>query len=95
MTASNDGGTTTGGAPPIFCDYCGRPAGEAGPMVEGKALAAVDNRRPISHICASCAEACDTIFAQHERKNAKLEKLPHAPASSSRTSTTTSSARTA
>ncbi len=45
-------------------------------MVEGKALAAVDNRRPISHICASCAEACDTIFAQHERKNAKLEKLP-------------------
>ncbi len=76
MTASNDGGTTTGGAPPIFCDYCGRPAGEAGPMVEGKALAAVDNRRPIAHICASCAEACDTIFAQHERKNAKLEKLP-------------------
>jgi ATP-dependent Clp protease ATP-binding subunit ClpX len=75
LTASNDGGTT-GGAPPIFCDYCGRPAGEAGPMVEGKALAAVDNRRPISHICASCAEACDTIFAQHERKNAKLEKLP-------------------
>ncbi|HEY2158331.1 MAG TPA: ATP-dependent Clp protease ATP-binding subunit ClpX [Isosphaeraceae bacterium] len=75
MTASSDGGTT-GGAPPIFCDYCGRPAGEAGPMVEGKALEAVDNSRPISHICASCAEACDTIFAQHERKNAKLEKLP-------------------
>jgi ATP-dependent Clp protease ATP-binding subunit ClpX len=45
-------------------------------MVEGKALAAVDNRRPISHICANCAEMCDTIFAQHERKNAKLDKLP-------------------
>ncbi len=45
-------------------------------MVEGKALAAVDSRRPISHICANCAETCDRIFAQHERKNAKLDKLP-------------------
>ena len=75
MTASNDGGPT-GGVPPIQCDFCGRGGPETGPMVEGKALAAIDNRRPITHICAQCAETCDTIFAQHERKNAKLDKLP-------------------
>ncbi len=75
MTAPNDGGPT-GGPPPIQCDFCGRPAGEAGPMVEGKALSALDNRRPIAHVCAQCAEACDRIFAQHERKAAELEKLP-------------------
>ena len=60
----------------VHCDFCGRSGNEAGPMVEGKALAAVDNRRPIAHVCANCAEACDRIFEQHERKNAKLEKLP-------------------
>jgi ATP-dependent Clp protease ATP-binding subunit ClpX len=75
LTAPNDGGPT-GGMPPIQCDFCGRGGAETGPMVEGKALAAIDNRRPITHICAQCAETCDTIFAQHERKNAKLDKLP-------------------
>ena len=75
MTAPNDGGPT-GGAPLVHCDFCGRSGTDAGPMVEGKALAAVDNRRPIVHLCANCAEACDRIFEQHERKNAKLEKLP-------------------
>jgi ATP-dependent Clp protease ATP-binding subunit ClpX len=44
-------------------------------MIEGKALAATGTR-PITHICAQCVEACDSIFAQHERKSVQLDKLP-------------------
>ena len=45
-------------------------------MVEGKALVANGLRHNVAHVCAQCAAACDKIFEQHEKKNAKLEKLP-------------------
>jgi ATP-dependent Clp protease ATP-binding subunit ClpX len=32
--------------------------------------------RPIAHICVQCTEMCDSLFEQHQRKNAKLEKMP-------------------
>jgi ATP-dependent Clp protease ATP-binding subunit ClpX len=32
--------------------------------------------RPIAHICAHCVKVGEGLFAQHERKNARLEKLP-------------------
>jgi ATP-dependent Clp protease ATP-binding subunit ClpX len=66
----------TGLIPPILCDYCGRNATDAGPMIEGKALVSAGLRQQIGHICANCVEACDGIFAQHERKNAPLKSTP-------------------
>jgi len=45
-------------------------------MIEGKALAQNGLRADIAHICAHCVEVCDTLFAQHERKTARLEELP-------------------
>jgi ATP-dependent Clp protease ATP-binding subunit ClpX len=75
LTATNTG-NPPGGPPPVFCDFCGRPVGEAGPMIEGKGLVTNGMRQQIAHICSPCASACEDLFAQHERKNTKLEKLP-------------------
>ena len=61
---------------PTFCDFCGRPGHEAGPLVEGKALVATGLKPQGAHICAQCAETSDKIFEQHERKNSQLERLP-------------------
>jgi ATP-dependent Clp protease ATP-binding subunit ClpX len=60
----------------VQCDFCGRPSSEAGPMIEGRALAPVAPGRPIAHICAQCVRLGEGLFDQHERKNARLEKLP-------------------
>ena len=66
MTATTDGGPTGGGIPaPILCDFCGRSAADAGPMIEGKALVASGQRHELAHVCAQCAETCDGIFAKH------------------------------
>lgn len=75
MTAPN-GGEPTAGAAPIFCDFCGRTSADAGPMIEGKALAATDPRHEVAHICEQCVEACDGLFAQHARKSTQLERIP-------------------
>src|SRR5208337_4282370 len=61
---------------PVLCDFCGRNSAESGPMIEGRALIPMAMGRPISHICAHCVDMCDSLFAQHERKNSRLEKLP-------------------
>ena len=45
-------------------------------MIEGKALIPVSTGRPIAHICVQCVGVCDSLFEQHQRKNAKLEKMP-------------------
>jgi ATP-dependent Clp protease ATP-binding subunit ClpX len=45
-------------------------------MIEGRALAPMGPGRPITHICSQCVRVCESLFAQHERKNARLEKLP-------------------
>ena len=45
-------------------------------MIEGRALLPMSTGRPIAHICAHCVEVGEGLFAQHERKNARLEKLP-------------------
>jgi ATP-dependent Clp protease ATP-binding subunit ClpX len=45
-------------------------------MIEGKALAAADQRRPIAHICAQCTTTCDGLFEQYERKQTTLDVLP-------------------
>jgi ATP-dependent Clp protease ATP-binding subunit ClpX len=45
-------------------------------MIEGRALVPASMGRPISHICAHCVGVCDGLFAQHERKNVGLEKVP-------------------
>jgi ATP-dependent Clp protease ATP-binding subunit ClpX len=45
-------------------------------MIEGKALVPTNMGQQIAHICASCVDVCDGIFAQYERKNSRLEKLP-------------------
>ncbi len=76
MTATTEGGPPGGIAVPILCDFCGRTAVDAGPMIEGKALVAAGQRQELAHVCAQCAETCDGIFAKHERENAKLDKLP-------------------
>ncbi len=60
----------------VLCDFCGRTTADAGPMIEGRALLPMSAGRPITHICAQCVDMCDSVFEQHERKNAKLEKLP-------------------
>ncbi len=45
-------------------------------MIEGKALAALNLRPHVAHICAECADACEGIFAQHERKAMTLDGVP-------------------
>ncbi|WP_076350571.1 ATP-dependent Clp protease ATP-binding subunit ClpX [Paludisphaera borealis] len=69
-------GSTPGGTPPISCDFCGRSSTEAGPMIEGKALQSLGPGHAIAHICGDCVEVCEGLFAQHERKNVQLDKLP-------------------
>ena len=61
---------------PVLCDFCGRTTTEAGPMIEGRALVPMATNRPIAHICAHCVEVGENLFEQHERKNARLDKLP-------------------
>jgi len=69
-------GSTTGGTPPISCDFCGRSSTEAGPMIEGKALQSMGPGQSIAHICDNCVDVCEGLFAQHDRQNTKLDKLP-------------------
>jgi ATP-dependent Clp protease ATP-binding subunit ClpX len=45
-------------------------------MIEGRALLPANMGRPIAHICAHCVNVGEGLFAQHERKNARLDKLP-------------------
>jgi ATP-dependent Clp protease ATP-binding subunit ClpX len=45
-------------------------------MIEGRALVPAGIGRPIAHVCAHCVRVAEGLFAQHERKNARLEKLP-------------------
>ncbi len=45
-------------------------------MIEGRALLPLNTSRPITHICAHCVQVADGLFEQHERKNARLDKLP-------------------
>jgi ATP-dependent Clp protease ATP-binding subunit ClpX len=45
-------------------------------MIEGRALIPVSTGRPVAHICVHCVGVCDSLFEQHQRKNAKLEKMP-------------------
>ena len=45
-------------------------------MIEGRALLPMSTGRPIAHICAHCVDVADDLFVQHERKSARLEKLP-------------------
>ncbi|WP_250847067.1 ATP-dependent Clp protease ATP-binding subunit ClpX [Aquisphaera insulae] len=67
---------TKAGQAPVHCDFCGRNTADAGPMIEGRALLPGSAGRPIAHICAHCTQLGEELFEQHERKNAKLEKLP-------------------
>ena len=48
-------------------------------MIEGRALVPMATGRPIAHICAHCVEVGEGLFAQHERKNARLEKPADTP----------------
>jgi len=75
LTARNDG-TETKGPAPTFCDFCGRPTAEAGPMVEGSALVQGGNRFQHAHICVECVKACQEIFRRHEPKAGLPEDLP-------------------
>jgi hypothetical protein len=45
-------------------------------MIEGRVLNPVATARPIAHICVQCVGVCDSLFEQHQRKNARLEKMP-------------------
>ncbi len=67
---------TPGPQSPTFCDFCGRPTPQAGPMVEGKALVDAGLRASGAYICASCVEACDGIFEKYRGAHAPLDRLP-------------------
>ncbi|MFO0889058.1 MAG: ATP-dependent Clp protease ATP-binding subunit ClpX [Isosphaeraceae bacterium] len=69
-------GSSSPPSSPVLCDFCGRKSAEAGPMIEGRALLPTSPGRPIAHICAHCVSVGEDLFAKHERKNAKLEKVP-------------------
>ncbi len=45
-------------------------------MIEGKALLAADSEHAIAHICNHCVDVCDGLFAQHERRNARIDRIP-------------------
>ncbi|MFO0958595.1 MAG: ATP-dependent Clp protease ATP-binding subunit ClpX [Isosphaeraceae bacterium] len=68
MTTGSPGGGGQAPPSPIFCDFCGRPTTEVGPMVEGRALIQTGLRQHITHICAQCAGTCDEIFSKHAAK---------------------------
>ncbi|WP_337177490.1 ATP-dependent Clp protease ATP-binding subunit ClpX [Paludisphaera sp.] len=71
----SDGSTPDGNAP-LACDFCGRPASDVGPMIEGKALQPLAPGRTIAHICSSCVDVCDDIFQQHDRAKVQIDKVP-------------------
>ena len=75
MTSRIDGNETKGPAP-TFCDFCGRPTTEAGPMVEGSALVQGSQRPVHAHICKECVAACEDIFHKHEPKAGLPTQLP-------------------
>ncbi|MBV8487391.1 MAG: ATP-dependent Clp protease ATP-binding subunit ClpX [Planctomycetaceae bacterium] len=45
-------------------------------MIEGRALLPMATGRPIAHICGHCVGVAEGLFEQHQRKSARLEKLP-------------------
>jgi ATP-dependent Clp protease ATP-binding subunit ClpX len=67
LTSRTDG-TETKGPAPTFCDFCGRPTVEAGPMVEGSALVQAGTRGENAHVCNECVRACQEIFKRHDPK---------------------------
>ncbi|WP_255376980.1 ATP-dependent Clp protease ATP-binding subunit ClpX [Planctomyces sp. SH-PL62] len=69
-------GSTPAGPIPMACDFCGRPASEVGPMIEGKALQPIAPDHGIAHICSQCVEVCEGIFQQHERARVQIDKVP-------------------
>ncbi|MDG3006656.1 ATP-dependent Clp protease ATP-binding subunit ClpX [Paludisphaera mucosa] len=69
-------GSTPAAPNPLACDFCGRSAAEAGPMIEGKALQAIAPGSAIAHICNQCVDVCEGIFQQHERAKVQVDKLP-------------------
>jgi len=69
-------GGNLGGQAPISCDFCGRGSAEAGPMIEGKALRANEPDHAIAHICNHCVDVCEGLFTQHERRNARIDRIP-------------------
>ena len=75
MTARTDGNETKG-PPPTLCDFCGRPTLDAGPMVEGNALAEAGQRPLNAHICQDCVGACHDIFRRHTAKPGLIADLP-------------------
>lgn len=75
MTAQTDGNEPKGPSP-TACDFCGRPAVEAGPMVEGSALSQASRRPANAHICHDCVGACHDIFRRHTPKPALTDQLP-------------------
>jgi ATP-dependent Clp protease ATP-binding subunit ClpX len=76
MTLTTTEDSSSPGPGPVLCDFCGRSSAEAGPMIEGRALLPLATGRPIAHICAHCVRVGEDLFEQHQRKNAKLDKLP-------------------
>jgi ATP-dependent Clp protease ATP-binding subunit ClpX len=73
---SSNQGQSKEGPPPTFCDFCGRPTVQVGPMVEGNALVTTGVRSMASHICGECVGACDSLFEKHEQKHALEGDLP-------------------
>jgi ATP-dependent Clp protease ATP-binding subunit ClpX len=61
---------------PTFCDFCGQATMKVGPMVEGNALLQGGVKNQKAHICASCVDACDGIFRQHQQRHALETQLP-------------------
>ena len=75
MPSRNDGNDTKGPAP-TFCDFCGRPTVDAGPMVEASAHVQKNTRQQKAHDCHYCVKACTEIFRRHEPKAVLPEELP-------------------
>ncbi|GAC1472493.1 MAG: ATP-dependent Clp protease ATP-binding subunit ClpX [Isosphaeraceae bacterium] len=75
MTSRTDGDESKA-TPPTLCDFCGRPTAEAGPMVEGSALAQAGLQRPNAHVCNDCVQACQEIFRRHDPQPALPDELP-------------------
>jgi ATP-dependent Clp protease ATP-binding subunit ClpX len=69
-------GNEAKGPTPTFCDFCGRPTTEAGPMVEGSALVQSGDRQQNAHVCQDCVHACEEIFQRHEPRAGLPEELP-------------------
>jgi ATP-dependent Clp protease ATP-binding subunit ClpX len=69
-------GSTPAETASLSCDFCGRPASDVGPMIEGKALQPIAPGRAIAHICSSCVDVCDDIFQQHDRARIQIDKVP-------------------